>query len=204
MMSNTAAYLETPIKEDITLYAVWYKLIDAVEIKVDPPVAGDVIGTDVYATEDFSFTYQSPRPHAEAIGEGYRVKDSFWSAIGPAVFWLEDADDRESMFEGTFEDGREYGVSVEVEPEFGYEFTDHLKVTFNGTVLDEAKACDYNLCMITAPIRCGEKPAETEPNTGAVPTGDHSSCFFACTGLILSALMIVILRNKNAIPQTNK
>ena len=156
-MSNTAYYDETPIHEDMTLYAIWYKIVDTIDISVVPPVVGDVIGTDRYETEDFSFSYQSPRPTARAYGEGIRIKDSFWSAIGPAVFWLEDPNDRESTFRGTFERGKVYGVSAEVEPVFGYEFADNVSVTCNGKLLSSSMYCDYNLCIVAAPILCEEQ-----------------------------------------------
>ena len=153
-MSNTAYYDETPIHEDITLYAIWYKIVDHIEVAATPPVAGDVIGTQRYETPDFSFAYQSPRPTVQALSEGVRIKDSFWSDIGPAAFWLADPNDRESTFKGTFESGKEYGVSMEVEPVFGYQFADTISITFNGELLEAAHHPDYNLCIVTAPINC--------------------------------------------------
>jgi len=156
-MSNTAAYLETPIHEDMTLYAIWYKIVDEIDITADVPVAGDVIGTERYETPDFTMDYQSPRPHAEVHSEGARIKDSFWSAIGPAVFWLEDPNDLESVFKGTFELGKEYGVVADVEPIFGYEFADTVSVTFNGELLSAEYPADHNLCVVSAPVICVEE-----------------------------------------------
>ena len=160
-MSNTAAYLETPIYDDITLYAVWYKIVDGVSITVDPPVAGDVIGTKRYETEDYSFDYQYPRPHVTVNTEGVRVEDYSWDMSEKSAYWLSDPDDRESTFEGTFEDGKEYGVEVFLEPIFGYQFADQLTITFNGTTW-EKQYSDYNLCIFTAPVWCGVKPPDPD------------------------------------------
>ena len=156
-MSNTAYYDETPIHSDITLYAIWYKIVDEIEVEADPPVAGDVIGTEQYWTPDFSFNYQSPRPTVRATSEGVRIKDSFWSAIGPSAFWLEDPNDVESTFKGTFESGKEYGVWMEVEPKFGYQYADKISIKFNGKLLKKAHYADYSLCIVSAPIQCIEK-----------------------------------------------
>lgn len=195
-MSNTAAYLETPITEDITLYAVWYKLIDSVEISVEPPVPGEVIGTDDYITEDYSFSYQSPHPKAEVLSEGARVQESTWTGTGLTAFWLEEPEDIESVFKGTFESGREYGVTMWVEPLFGYQFSDHLAVTFNGKELDEPVTADHNLCVVTVPISCGEETTPSESNPYAVNTGYHAYFIFAFAGILLAVLMFFILRKR--------
>ena len=158
-MSNTAAYLETPIHEDMTLYAVWYKIIDHIEIEADPPIAGDVIGTKWYGSDDeYLFQYQSPRPTVRTLSEGVCINDSFWSDIGPAAFWLEDPNDWESTFKGTFELGKEYGVFAETAPLFGYQFADKVAVTFNGKLLDAEREADDNLCIVSAPIICENQP----------------------------------------------
>lgn len=167
-MSNTAAYLETPIHEDITLYAIWYKIVDHIEVEADPPIAGDVIGKDRYETPDFSFEYQSPRPTVRSLTEGVRIKDSFWSAIGPAAFWLADPNDPESTFKGTFASGKEYGVWMETEPLFGYEYADHLSITFNGKPLSSAHYADYNLCVVSAPITCVDQMPDADRLLGDV------------------------------------
>ena len=157
VMSNTAYYDETPIYEDMTLYAVWYKLVDEVEITAEPPAAGDVVGTKRYETEDWSFNYSWPRPRATVTSEGVRVPDYSWDMDEKCAVWLEDPDDRESNFQGTFEAGREYGIWLELEPIFGYEFAEKISIKFNGELLYQEYHPDYNLCIITAPIRCVEK-----------------------------------------------
>ena len=167
-LSNTVAYLETPVTEDMTLYAVWYKLIDAVEVTVDRPVAGDVIGTKTYETPDLTFDYQYPRPNAQVTTEGAEVEPSFWTETGMNTFWLSDAKDPESVFKGTFEKGKTYGVSVFVVPKFGYEFTEEVKVTFNGESIGEFTA-DRNICTVTATVTCGDAPAQT-PTSAVKPT----------------------------------
>lgn len=158
-MSNTAAYLETPIHEDMTLYAIWYKIVDEIDITADVPVAGDVIGTARYETPDFTLDYQWPRPHAEVHSEGARIKENSWSE-SPAVYWLEDPNDLESIFKGTFELGKEYGIVAEVEPIFGYQFADTLSVTFNGELLSTECYTDYNLCVVAAPVICVDELPE--------------------------------------------
>lgn len=168
-LSNTVAYLETPVTEDMTLYAVWYKLIDSVDVTVDRPVPGDVIGTKTYETPDLSFDYQYPRPNAKVTSEGAEVEPSFWTETGMNTLWLSDAADPESSFKGTFEKGKTYGVSVSVVPKFGYEFTENVKVTLNGESVGAFYA-DRNLCNITAPILCAEAvPAQT-PTSAVKPT----------------------------------
>ena len=157
-MSNTAAYLETPVTGDMTLYAVWFKLVDHIDITVDSPVPGDVIGTERYESQDHSFAYQSTRPRAQVLTEGVQLTPSNWFD-GPNIFWLEDADNVESIFKGTFESGKVYGVDIAAEPLFGYEFADHLTVTVNGVVRDRLLYTDRSLCHLTLPILCEKQSA---------------------------------------------
>lgn len=172
-MTNYAAYLETPIYEDITLYAVWYKIVDKVDITVEPPKAGEAIGTKRYETDDYSFDYQSPRPNVTVNTEGVRVQDYSWDMSEKSAVWLSDPKDRESTFKGTFEDGKEYGVWAMIEPIFGYQFADQLTITLNGKSLGE-KPADDNLCIFTAPIWCGNQPADPKtdipPSSTVAPT----------------------------------
>lgn len=229
-MANHAAYLETPIYEDMTLYAVWDKIVDRIDITVDPPVAGDVIGTKRYETEDYSFDYQYPRPNAAVTSEGSAIHINSWDSTLPDAYWLSDPDDIESVFYGTFEDGKEYGISAQIRPLFGYRFSDILTVTVNGETLPGPVYSDYyNLCNISAPIMCGEKqPGNTDPthavithksrkatrdeatadqssssgttNTSAVQTGGGNG--FAVVLLLIAALAAVaVLRRKNGISQ---
>lgn len=179
-MANTAAYLETPIYEDMTLYAVWNKVVDRIDITIDPPVAGDVIGTKRYETEDYSFDYQYPRPNAAITSEGSEIHVSNWSSDLLDVYWISDPDDLESVFCGTFEDGKEYGFKAHIVPLFGYQFADNLTVTVNEEALPEPiDSAYYNLCNVSAPIMCGEKkpdsttPAETVvgPTSGVTKKG---------------------------------
>ncbi|MBQ3265143.1 MAG: dockerin type I repeat-containing protein [Ruminococcus sp.] len=167
-MSNTAAYLETPIHEDMTLYAVWYKVIDRIEVEADPPIAGDVIGTERYETEDFSFSYQSPRPKVRSLSEGVRIKKSTWSGVGPSAFWLENPNDVESTFKGTFELGKEYGVVMDTEPIFGYEFAENASIYFNGKPLDRAHYSHRALYVIAAPILCAERLLGDADGSGGI------------------------------------
>ena len=193
-MSNTAAYLETPIHEDMTLYAVWYKLVDSVEVTVKSPVAGDTIGTDRYETEDYSFDYQSPHPDVQVISGGARVQESTWSGVGLNAAWLENADDFESTFYGTFEDGRAYGLWMILEPVFGYEFAGQLTITLNGEKLAGPVPADYNACVFATPIYCGEKPSSAEADSPAVNTGDQTPYGWPLALLILSAAAIILIR----------
>lgn len=221
-MSNTAAYLETPIYEDLKLYAIWYKIVDTVDVTVDPPKAGDVIGTKRYETEDYSFDYQYPCPNVTVNSEGARVSDYSWDMSQKSTTWLSDPNDRESNFYGTFEDGKEYGVWVMIEPIFGYQFADELTITMNGESLGK-KLSDYNLCIFTAPIWCGVKPSKSKAdippsativptekstkdqatpdssssNPHAVQTGDGRGYFFFAAAVILLCVL-VILRRKRA------
>ena len=157
-MSNTAAYLETPIHEDMTLYAVWMKVIDHIEVEVDPPADGDVITRQSYYYDGIvSHYYQWPYPEVRAVSEGICINDRFFSPICPAAYWLADPSDLGSTFTGTFVKGKDYGVSIEVVPQFGYEFADQLTVTFNGKSSGKKYYPDYNLCIVSEPIRCVEK-----------------------------------------------
>ena len=173
-MANTAAYLETPIHGDITLYAVWDKVIDSVEITTDAPVPGDVIGTEKYQTDDFSRDYQWPRPSVEVVSEGAEVSADSWVEGAENALWLEYADDRGSTFKGTFINGRTYGVYVMLEPLFGYRFADSLTVTVNGETLPATQGADYNLAIITAPVLCGEAGGDTTPVSFAKVRGDDT------------------------------
>ena len=163
---------------------------------LDAPVAGAVIGKDRYETEDYSFEYQSPRPDAAVTSEGARVQESFWTGVGLNAVWLEDADDPESTFYGTFRDGREYGVWMILEPIFGYEFADRLTVTLNGEPLPGPVTADYNGCTVTAPVYCSEKNPASDPNPAAVDTGDSALHVRPIALLILSAFAIIFIRRK--------
>ena len=163
-MANTAAYLESRVHEDMKLYAVWYKLVDTVEITVDPPVPGDVIGKKWYETEDYSFQYQSPRPRAKVTTEGVRVQQNSWYD-DIKTYWVTDPNDVESTFFGKFENGKKYYAEIFIEPEYGYQFADQLTVYVNGVKLDKTYTPDDFLSIIKAPLWCGE------PKEDLAPTG---------------------------------
>jgi len=205
-MSNTAAYLETPVTEDMTLYALWYKIVDHVEVKVDPPVPGDVIGTERYETPDYSFDYQSPRPHVTVLSEGARLYQSGWFN-DDNVFWLKDPDDHESNFKGTFQSGTVYGAWIDLEPVFGYEFADSLTITVNGVTRSQQMS-DYNRCIFTAPILCGKQSAAVKAtpdeaakdnaseNPHAVPTGYGYGIVWLAILLLAGVIVLGFVRRR--------
>lgn len=211
-MSNTAAYLETPVSEDMTLYAVWYKLVDSADLMINPPVAGDVIGTKTYEVPDYSFEYQDPRPHVVVSGEGVELEKNFWSVIEYSVFWLEDPEDIESTFKGTFENGKTYGVSVSLTPKFGYEFKKDFHITVNNKPIDGIVYADHDLCTFVYPILCGEASVPAELPTSAVRekstptsstpdqvTSSGSNPNAVKTGTVYPVFMIVLVLVSSAV-----
>ena len=174
-MSNTVAYLETPVTEDMTLYAVWYKLIDSVDVVLDPPVSGSVIGKKTYSVPDYSFDYQYPQPHPTVSSEGAQVRDNFWSVMDLDAFWLKDPNDFESVFEGTFESGKTYGVHIIVEPKFGYQFTEQVSVAFNGEPIENFIDSGFDVADFLAPIRCVGAPSPSEVPTSVVKATKDSA-----------------------------
>lgn len=172
-LSNTVMYNETPVTGSMTLYAVWYKIIDSVDISVPSPVAGFTVGTAEYHSEDYDFEYQRQRPLVLVDSDGAQLVQSSWFE-GPSVFWLSDPSDMDSIFYGTFEDGKTYGVSVQLEPEFGYAFADDLRVNVNGSFL-QPQYQSHDLCNFNVPIICAKSDASVNVFSGDISSFDEAT-----------------------------
>ena len=81
--------------------------------------------TDIAVTVDthIAGTPATQPPKAEVKSEGVVISDAGWTK----------SDDMLTPFEGTFETGKTYGVTVDVQPGEGMQFSEtDLKVTVNG------------------------------------------------------------------------
>lgn len=150
--------------------------------------AGQNIVTDIAVTVDthIAGTPATQPPKAEVKSEGVVISDAGWTK----------SDDMLTPFEGTFETGKTYGVTVDVQPGEGMQFSEtDLKVTVNGktavcnvgdgklTVFAEVKAANSAKAAATtdsatpdsATADSGKNYDNTNNANGAIPTNESNA-----------------------------
>ena len=150
--------------------------------------AGQNIVTDIAVTVDthIAGTPATQLPKAEVKSEGVVISDAGWTK----------SDDMLTPFEGTFETGKTYGVTVDVQPGEGMQFSEtDLKVTVNGktavcnvgdgklTVFAEVKAANSAKAAATtdsptpdsATADSGKNYDNTNNANGAIPTNESNA-----------------------------
>lgn len=150
--------------------------------------AGQNIVTDIAVTVDthIAGTPATQPPKAEVKSEGVVISDAGWTK----------SDDMLTPFEGTFETGKTYGVTVDVQPGEGMQFSEtDLKVTVNGktavcnvgdgilTVFAEMKAANSAKAAATtdsptpdsATADSGKNYDNTNNANGAIPTNESNA-----------------------------
>ena len=150
--------------------------------------AGQNIVTDIAVTVDthIAGTPATQLPKAEVKSEGVVISDTGWTK----------SDDMLTPFEGTFETGKTYGVTVDVQPGEGMQFSEtDLKVTVNGktavcnvgdgklTVFAEVKAANSAKAAATtdsatpdsATADSGKNYDNTNNANGAIPTNESNA-----------------------------
>ena len=150
--------------------------------------AGQNIVTDLAVTVDthIAGTPATQPPKAEVKSEGVVISDAGWTK----------SDDMLTPFEGTFETGKTYGVTVDVQPGEGMQFSEtDLKVTVNGktavcnvgdgklTVFAEVKAANSAKAAATtdsatpdsATADSGKNYDNTNNANGAIPTNESNA-----------------------------
>ena len=149
--------------------------------------AGQNIVTDIAVTVDthIAGTPATQPPKAEVKSEGVVISDAGWTK----------SDDMLTPFEGTFETGKTYGVTVDVQPGEEMQFSEtDLKVTVNGktavcnvgdgrlTVFAEVKAANSAKAAATldsatpdsATADSGKNYDNTNNANGAIPTNESN------------------------------
>lgn len=150
--------------------------------------AGQNIVTDIAVTVDthIAGTPATQPPKAEVKSEGVVISDAGWTK----------SNDMLTPFEGTFETGKTYGVTVDVQPGEGMQFSEtDLKVTVNGktavcnvgdgklTVFAEVKAANSAKAAATtdsatpdsATADSGKNYDNTNNANGAIPTNESNA-----------------------------
>lgn len=150
--------------------------------------AGQNIVTDLAVTVDthIAGTPATQPPKAEVKSEGVVISGAGWTK----------PDDMLTPFEGTFETGKTYGVTVDVQPGEGMQFSEtDLKVTVNGktavcnvgdgklTVFAEVKAANSAKAAATtdsatpdsATADSGKNYDNTNNANGAIPTNESNA-----------------------------
>ena len=150
--------------------------------------AGQNIVTDIAVTVDthIAGTPATQPPKAEVKSEGIVISGAGWTK----------SDDMLTPFEGTFETGKTYGVTVDVQPGEGMQFSEtDLKVTVNGktavcnvgdgklTVFAEVKAANSAKAAATtdsatpdsATADSGKNYDNTNNANGAIPTNESNA-----------------------------
>ena len=150
--------------------------------------AGQNIVTDIAVTVDthIAGTPATQPPKAEVKSEGVVISGAGWTK----------SDDMLTPFEGTFETGKTYGVTVDVQPGEGMQFSEtDLKVTVNGktavcnvgdgklTVFAEVKAANSAKAAATtdsatpdsATADSGKNYDNTNNANGAIPTNESNA-----------------------------
>ena len=151
--------------------------------------AGQNIVTDIAVTVDthIAGTPATQPPKAEVKSEGVVISGAGWTK----------SDDMLTPFEGTFETGKTYGVTVDVQPGEGMQFSEtDLKVTVNGktavcnvgdgklTVFAEVKAADSakaaeasrdSATPDSATADSGKNYDNTNNANGAIPTNESNA-----------------------------
>lgn len=150
--------------------------------------AGQNIVTDIAVNVDthIAGTPATQPPKAEVKSEGVVISDVGWTK----------SDDMLTPFEGTFKTGKTYGVTVDVQPGEGMQFSEtDLKVTVNGktavcnvgdgklTVFAEVKAANSAKAAATtdsatpdsATADSGKNYDNTNNANGAIPTNESNA-----------------------------
>ncbi|MDO4804602.1 MAG: hypothetical protein Q4A32_07265 [Lachnospiraceae bacterium] len=118
---------EIELTENMTFYITWSEFIDTITLTVDPPVAGTEVTPYEGEAVDDGEILQDNGPHVVA-GEDVAGKIKIDETD---VWWCAD-EESDTPFYGTIEDGEEYFVIINLDPEFGYVVNGHTKIMLNG------------------------------------------------------------------------
>ena len=124
--------VEEALEKDTVVFYPMIKLVDKVEINLDPPVSGDTTTTSKKVGE-WDWINQTNKPRVSTDSEEYRVFDdlSFWiEELGTSPY---------TPFIGTFESGKTYNGSTIVIHNYGYRITEDTEY-----VVENAKVVNNN------------------------------------------------------------
>ena len=177
--TNNRFILNSPVTEDITVYARWNQRIDEISVTLDPPKCGE----EVYLAEkedgtpgDWNDQVNNPRVSIPEDAEGYELLEEF-EGLQLHSFWVNETD--EYPIECYMEGGETYYGEACFEIMRGYYVDDTLTVKMENAnlvanYLDEE---DYILFSVDV------KHDLTEvPETAAGCTTEGNKVHFKCTG----------------------
>ena len=127
-------FWNTPITKDTTVYGKWVEIIgevNSIDITLDAPKAGETVELVNHDYGGYGELIPSVRPNAYTEKNvNYIVEETIWYDLAEEIEYSE-------MFEGAFEEGKEYGAVIEVMTKEGYVFGENVAMTVNGEPIDD-------------------------------------------------------------------
>ena len=137
---------KTVIEEDMIVYYPMIKLINEVELSLDPPVSGDETTTPEKG-DGWDWVNQTNKPRISSDSDAYRILTSF-------SLWVDNFEDSpRNPFIGTFESGRTYNAHTVVVDNYGYKLTGETKYIIENATLagnDDHGFIDYTVVIADA------------------------------------------------------
>ena len=190
----------TPVEVDVDDKVV----IKNMKITVTPPKPGDKVNLVDVQEEEFSYKEPDKLPEVKTSDSGYEIESAHYvkgTCSG-------ESSDCEKLFEGTFEDGKDYYVMIYVNSKAGYKFTlnslNNIKI--NGAAPVEvfnvySDITGTTRTMFIAKVKATSKVTSTEETkTSNVKTGDNIMNYVGLLFISVSLLLVFkkfnIIKNK--------
>ena len=144
---STSGYIgwTKEVREDLRIYACWFLPITEVSLSIKAPVCGKT--TEYKDTKkSYEMTYQPEVGLPEGVH--FKIKKDIDSEdkLFDSLYWFSFEND--DYYTGSFSAEKEYGALINLEADFGYVFTNEVKVTMDGAELKDSKT-DLNHGVIS-------------------------------------------------------
>ena len=132
--SNNA--YNTTIYSDTKLYAVYFKHVDSIDVKLDAPICG--VETDVdrkskhETTSIYDYSTQTNKPEFSCDSEGVALTGGWTISNGNLQNYFDNGTYLSDPFICTFDGGKNYHVTFSVDTKLGYYLDNKTGVTVNG------------------------------------------------------------------------
>ena len=123
--------INASIGGNVKVYAIWFDVIDKVDLTVEPPACGDTTDTTKNSKEEWNWDSQT-NPPVLSVPEG---SPYHFDSAGNKGSW-DATEEGKEPFRGTFEAGKSYWFDTYLESDYGYVFpgqSDGIDIDVNMT-----------------------------------------------------------------------